>query len=470
MALMTPRVCYTTSSNRSVSEQKRESDNRVEHLEKESLERGEQITDTALIPSTLSVPSVTPMGRTHEPYLALHFRDFRLLFIGSFFASIGEQMINVAIGWELYERTGSALVLGFVGLVQVLPIFLFSLPAGHLADRLNRKYIILCTQVLLMLASAGLTVLSLLQGPLPLIYLCLLFIGLASAFGNPASSALMPQTVPEYAYENAATWSSSSWQLASVLGPALGGFMIAFLHGAMSVYAFNAITSLVVLVLIALLRVQGQSGQARASTATTRQSLVEGFQFLRQARIIMAAITLDMFAVLLGGATTLLPIFAKNILDVGPTGLGWLRAAPSIGAICVSLCLTHISPFKKAGRVLLLAVVGFGAATIIFGFSRSFWLSLLMLFLLGGFDNISVVIRSTLLLTRTPDALRGRVSSVNALFIGASNELGGFESGLAAQLFGPVLAVVGGGVGTLLVVLCVALIWPEMRRLAALRP
>lgn len=442
----------------------------MEHLEKASLERGEQIADAALIPSVSSVSSVAPTGRTHEPYLALRFRDFRLLFIGSFFASMGEQMINVAIGWELYERTGSALVLGFIGLVQVLPIFLFSLPAGHLADRFNRKYIILCTQVLLMLASAGLTVLSLLQGPLLLIYLCLLFIGLASAFGNPASSALMPQTVPEYAYENAATWSSSSWQLASVLGPALGGFMIAFLHGAMSVYAFNAIAALVVLVLIALLRVQGQSGQARTSTATTKQSLVEGLQFLRQTRIIMAAITLDMFAVLLGGATTLLPIFAKNILDVGPTGLGWLRAAPSIGAVCVSLCLTHIPPFKKAGRVLLLAVAGFGAATIIFGFSRSFWLSLLMLFLLGGFDNISVVIRSTLLLTRTPDALRGRVSSVNALFIGASNELGGFESGLAAQLFGPVFAVAGGGVGTLLVVLCVALIWPEMRRLAALRP
>jgi predicted MFS family arabinose efflux permease len=170
----------------------------------------------------------------------------------------------------------------------------------------------------------------------------------------------------------------------------------------------------------------------------------------------------------LGGATTLLPIYAKDILQVGPTGLGWLRAAPSIGAVCISLCIAHIPPFKKTGRTLLLAVAGFGMATFIFGISRSFLLSLLMLFLLGGLDNISVVIRSTLLLTRTPDAMRGRVAAVNTLFVGASNELGGFESGLAAQLFGPVISVAAGGIGTVLVVLIVALLWPQMRRLGRL--
>jgi MFS family permease len=195
---------------------------------------------------------------------------------------------------------------------------------------------------------------------------------------------------------------------------------------------------------------------------------MEGIRFLWHTRIILAAITLDMFAVLLGGATTLLPIFAKDILHVGPTGLGWLRAAPSIGAVCVSLGIAHARPFKKAGKTLLWAVAGFGMATIIFGLSRSFWLSLLMLFILGGLDNISVVIRSTLLLTRTPDAMRGRIAAVNTLFIAASNQLGGFESGVAAQLFGPIIAVAGGGVGTILVVLCVALLWPEMRRLGTL--
>ncbi|GAC1355505.1 MAG: hypothetical protein NVS4B11_38730 [Ktedonobacteraceae bacterium] len=239
--------------------------------------------------------------------------------------------------------------------------------------------------------------------------------------------------------------------------------MIALLHSATLIYALNAATMLLYALL--LLPLQGQQTKIVASTTTTLGSLVEGLKFLWSTQIILAAITLDMFAVLLGGATTLLPIFAKDILHVGPTGLGLLRAAPSIGALCVALSLAHIPPFKKVGRVLLWAVAGFGLATIIFGLSHSFWLSLLMLFLLGGLDNISVVIRSTLLLTRTPNAMLGRITSVNTLFIGASNELGGFESGLVAQLFGPIISVVGGGIGTVVVVLLVALLWPEMRRL-----
>jgi len=202
--------------------------------------------------------------------------------------------------------------------------------------------------------------------------------------------------------------------------------------------------------------------------ATTLGAMVEGLRFLKSSQVILAAITLDMFAVFLGGATALLPIFAKDILHVGPTGLGWLRAAPAIGALGMSFITAHMPPLKKAGRTLLLVVTGFGIATIVFGISRVFWLSLLMLLVLGAMDNISVVIRSTLLLTRTPDALRGRITAINFIFVGASNELGGFESGLAAQLFGPVIAVAAGGIGTVLVVLCVALIWPEMRRLGAL--
>lgn len=198
-------------------------------------------------------------------------------------------------------------------------------------------------------------------------------------------------------------------------------------------------------------------------------SLLEGVNFLRQTQVLMAAITLDLFAVLLGGAVTLLPIYARDILHVGPSGLGWLRAAPSIGAICVAGLLAFKPPFKNAGRMLLLAVAGFGLASIAFGFSHWFWLSLLMLFLLGGFDNISVVIRSTLLLTQTPDRMRGRISAINMLFVNASGQLGGFESGLVAQLFTPMISVVSGGIGTMFVVLIVALLWPEIRRLKSLK-
>jgi len=399
----------------------------------------------------------------HDPYLALRFLDFRLLFTGSFLSSLGEQMLTIAIGWELYERTGSALYLGLVGLVQVIPVFVLSLPAGHIADRFNRKRIVLVTLFLLALASLGLTILSYLHGPLLLIYGCLFIIGAATAFNSPASSTLVTQAVPEHAYQSAATWASSSWQLASVLGPAAGGILIALLHSATLIYALNA--AIMVLYALLLLPLHEPKQKLVVSTETTLGSLREGMKFLWSTQIILASITLDMFAVLLGGATTLLPIFAKDILHVGPVGLGWLRAAPSVGALCVAFGIAHVPPFKKAGQVLLWAVGGFGLATIIFGLSHSFWLSLAMLFLLGGLDNISVVIRSTLLLTRTPNAMLGRISSVNSLFIGASNELGGFESGLVAQLFGPLVSVVGGGIGTIVVVLLVALLWPEMRRL-----
>ena len=413
-------------------------------------------------------PSPTDPVTIHDPYRALRFRNFRLLFLGTFIASVGEQMVNVAIGWELYNRTGSSLALGFVGLVQIIPTLLLSLPAGYLADRFNRKRIVLITLLVIMLSSLGLTVLSFLHGPVLFIYACLLVFGIGVAFNNPASASLLPQTVPEHAYSSAATWSSSSWQLASVVGPALGGMVIAFSGSATPVYTLNAGAILIFTVLISLLRVRPREVSVVHST-TMFSSLLEGVNFMRRTQVLLAAISLDLFAVLLGGATTLLPVFAKDILHVGPAGLGWLRAAPSIGAICVAFCLAYLPPFKHAGRTLLLAVAGFGLATIVFGLSRFFWLSLLMLFLLGGFDNISVVIRSTLLLVRVPDAMRGRISAVDNIFVGASNELGGFESGLTAQLFGPTLSVVGGGVGTLIVVLLVALLSSEMRRLGRLQ-
>lgn len=409
-----------------------------------------------------------PLAGVHDPYSALRFRNFRLILLGTFSSSIGTRMVEVALGWELYERTKSALVLGGVGLVLVIPVILLSLPAGHIVDRVNRKHVILFAEIFLAVGALGLTLSSYGQGSLLLVYACLLIMGAANAFGQPSQAALNSQLVPESVFENAATWGSSAWQLASVIGPGMGGLAIALFRSATPVYIIDVFTALLFIVLLLFVRIEKyQSPQRKEST--TWRSIIDGLSFLGKARVLLAAITLDLFAVLLGGATTLLPIFASDILHVGPVGLGWLRAAPSVGAVCVALILAHRPPFKHAGRTLLFAVAGFGLATIVFGLSHSFWLSLCMLFALGGLDNISVVIRETLLLTRTPDEMRGRVAAVNSLFVGASNELGGFESGLTAQFFGPIISVVGGGVGTILVVLLVVLLWPEMRRLRTLR-
>jgi len=404
--------------------------------------------------------------RGHDPYGAERFRDFRLLLIGACLAQFGQQMLTVALGWELYNRTGSALVLGGVGLAQVIPVLALSLPAGAVADRYSRRRIVIVAQVILALGALGLALLSFHQGPLLLIYGCLVVIGAAAAFSGPASTALVAQVIPAQAYENAVTWRSSATQVSAILGPTVGGFLIGLLHGASWIYVVTALAALVFALVLTPLRIRQPAGQAVPVGAV--RSVAEGLRFLGQTRVLLAAITLDLFAVLLGGATTLLPIFARDILRVGPIGLGWLQAADSVGSLCMALALAHRRPFGQAGRTLLLAVAGFGAATIVFGLSRSFALSLVMLAVLGALDNISVVIRSTLVLVRTPDAMRGRVGAVNALFIGASNQLGGFESGLVAQLVGPVIAVAAGGVGTLLVVVLVAALWPEMRRLGAL--
>ncbi len=400
-----------------------------------------------------------------DPYAALRFRDFRLLLAGRFITSLGDQMVSFAIGWELWLRTHNELALGLVGLVQVIPVILFSLPGGHVADQYNRKRIVLVTQVLLALCALGLGLLSAVQGPIALVYLCLFGIGLARAFNNPATATLLPQTIPPAVFTSAATWSSSAWQLAAVVGPAIAGLLVALLNNVTVIYWFDAAAALIFLALVILIK--GRQ-LALSRKAATLDSLTEGVRFIRNTKVILAAITLDMFAVLLGGAVTLLPVYATDILRVGPEGLGLMRAAPSIGALIMAVVLAHLPPFRQAGKTLLLAVAGFGLATIVFGLSTYFLLSVAMLVLLGALDNISVVIRSTLILTHTPDEMRGRTSAVNSIFIGASNELGGFESGLVASLVGPVLSVVGGGIGTILVVLSIARLWPEMRNLKTL--
>ncbi|MFZ1040943.1 MAG: MFS transporter [Anaerolineales bacterium] len=411
-----------------------------------------------------SEPNQAPVA-SHDAYAALRYRDFRLLEAGRFITTFGSEMLTFAIGWELWIRTNSALALGMVGLVQVVPILLLSLPAGHVADQYNRRRIVIITEIGLAFCSLGLAALSYYQGPLWLVYACLLGIGLARAFNDPASSTLLPETIPPEHFSRAASWNSSVSQFGSITGPAIGGVVVAIWNRVDVIYVFDAAAALTFAVLVS--QIQGHVLPLARKSATL-DSLKEGIRFMRETKVILAAITLDMFAVLFGGAVALLPIYATDILHVGAQGLGIMRAAPSIGAIIMAFVLAHLPPMKNAGRTLLLAVTGFGIATIAFGLSTTFWLSVSMLVLLGGLDNISVVIRATLMLTYAPNEMRGRVSSVNNIFIATSNEMGAFESGLTAALFGPVLSVVGGGIGTILVVLSVARIWPEMRRLKTL--
>jgi len=407
--------------------------------------------------------SQTDVDSRRDPMAAMRFRDFRLLIIGRFVAQIGEMMVSVGVGWELYERTSDPFALGLVGLAQIVPVILFSLPGGYIADRYNRKWVTLISQVVLMVCSLALLVLSVNKGSLLLLYTILAVIGTARAFNNPAEGALTPQTVPPEQYMNAVTWSTSVWQLSAILGPAVAGLVIAITGTAAMVYLVNIVAGGVLVFMLLLIRAKQTSFITPEEPPL--QSLREGIRFVSKAQIILASISLDMFAVLLGGATFLLPIFAKDILHVGATGLGILRAAPSVGALLMATTIARRPPFRYAGQTLLFAVAGFGLATIIFGLSTSFWLSLAMLFTLGALDNISVVIRHTLIMTYTPDEMRGRVGAVNSVFIGASNELGGFESGVAAALLGPVGAVVFGGFGTLLVVGAVAYLSPQLRRL-----
>jgi MFS family permease len=402
----------------------------------------------------------------HDPYAALRHRDYRLLLGSGVLASIGQTMLAVAVGWELYERTRSPGALGLAGLTGFLPVLLLALPAGQVADRLSRKGLFEAGYVGLMLASLGLAALSVLEGPVPLIYLCLILVGVSRAFGAPARWALVSEVVPAEHLHNAVTWNSSGWQVASVAGPALGGLALAHAGHAALAYLLSAGCAAASALLFLPARPRPLP---RRSEPLSLASLMAGVRFVWRTDLLLAAITLDLFAVLLGGATALLPIYAKDILDVGPRGLGWLRAAPALGAVGMAVLLAHLPPLRRAGLTLLWAVAGFGVATIVFGFSTWPVLSFVMLALTGALDNISVVVRGTLVQVLTPDAMRGRVAAVNQVFISSSNDLGEFESGVTAELLGTVPAVVAGGVGTLLVVLAVAFRWPQLLRLGSLR-
>jgi len=423
-----------------------------------------------------NLPSPVKTGDDH-PYAILRNRDFTLYLIGRLAAVLGQQMFTMAIGWEIYERTGSALALGLVGLVQMAPMFLFTLPAGHVADNHDRKRVVVLMTALMAAASVGVAAISALQAPVYWIYVCLFVGATARTFMWAANAAFLPALVSRKEFSRAVNLNAAMFQFACIAGPATAGGVIAWMahrHSASPaapVYVINALAALVFCVLIGMIRRQHI---VQNKEPMTFQALLTGFKFVFANQIILGIITLDMFAVFLGGATALLPIYARDILFVGPSGLGFLQAALPMGSLLCAFILNHRPPLQKAGRSLLWAVTAFGLATIAFGFSTWFWFSFLMLFVCGSVDNISVVVRHTLVQMLTPDDKRGRVSAVNNLFIGTSNELGGFESGTVAQIFGPtlghtivagaVVSVVSGGVGTILTVLAVAWVWPQIRR------
>jgi len=447
---------------------------------------------------SVSLPVESEPGR-HDPYAAFRFGDFTLFTAGNLLSITGRLMLAVAVEWEIYALTHSATALGLVGLVIALPVVGLSLPAGHLADRFSRKRIILLSQSFSAISSLALALVSwkhlsipqmaplrAANGALtsvaaiferhhqmfhfdaaavPLIYL-LLFIGAsARTFSWAARSSFFPTLVSRDAFANAVTWNNSIFQIGSVVGPAVSGLLIAYV-GFSFVYLLDALCSLVFFLLV--LPIRGSRQRLDQITASTWESVVAGLRFVFRRKVILATITLDLFAVLLGGATALMPIFADQILHCGPVGLGWMRAMPAIGAFATALVIAHLPPIKHAGKMLLWCVTGFGIATILFGVSRALWLSLGVLFAAGAFDSVSVIIRGSIVQLVTPDEMRGRVSSVNNIFIGTSNEFGAFESGLTAALFGPVISVVAGGIGTILVVGAVALLWPETRKIGAL--
>jgi len=403
---------------------------------------------------------VTGEARTPSP---LDRGFVRAFLAGRFPAVIGSQIVSTAAGWQLYERTGDAFALGLVGLVEFVPVLMLILPAGNLADRAPRRTIAMGASLALAAASLGLALVSAYDGPNLALYGLLAVIGAARAFAAPSISTMLPQLLPPAEFAAANAYVSSTFQIASVSGPALGGGLIE-LGGPTLAYAVAAAAQLAfVLMLVFVPAVRPPPRLARHA-----RDLFAGFRFIRKNRVFLAAITLDMFAVLLGGAVALLPIFVKDILHQGPGALGWLRAAPGIGAALMALLLTRLAPWRRPGRTLLITVTGFGLTTLGFGLSEVFGLSFFFLLLTGVFDEVSVLVRVTLEQMITPDRLRGRVTSINQIFVGFSNEFGAFESGSVAALLGPVPTVVLGGLGSVVVAAVVHGLFPDLVRLGPL--
>jgi MFS family permease len=400
-------------------------------------------------------------------HAAFGHRDFNFFQSARLLSILGIQMQSIAIGWQIYAITGRPIDLAWAGLAQFFPAVGLSLITGHTADRFDRRHILLACHAAMASLSIALSLLAReYGGGVAPIYAVLVGVGVARAFLGPATQSLLPALVPPEHFGNAVAWSSSLWQTAMVVGPALGGVVYSVSGGAALVYTSAACCSMSALALVLSM---GRP-PPREPLSRTRSSLLAGVTYVRQNSIVLGAMSLDLFAVLLGGATALLPVYARDILHLGPRALGVLRSAPAAGAALTGVALAVFPIERRAGAKMFVCVALFGAATIVFGVSRSLALSLSALLVAGSADMISVFVRSALMQLATPDAMRGRVSAVNMVFIGASNELGEFESGLTAQWLGAVPAVVLGGVGTLLVVAIWAWRFPELRRVNRLEP
>jgi len=369
-------------------------------------------------------------------------------------------MLSIVVGWDLYNVTRSPVVLGNVGLVQIVPVFLFTFAAGHVADRYDRRTTLLVAQSIVAAMGFVLAFSGALRG-VTLIYTCLFFSGLARTFQFPAASSLLPKVVPLEHLSNAISWNGMGREMATFTGPALAGLLIAWL-GSPAVYLAQAGCSILTMLCFAALVPKGVP--AGAADLGGMKAVAEGVRFVFREKLVLSAMTLDLIAVFFGGATALLPIFAQDILHTGPRGLGWLRAAPAVGAGSMAFWLAHRPPLRRAGVTLLAVVAGFGMATIGFAVSRAEWLSFVLLAATGALDSVSVVLRSYLVHSRTPDSLRGRVNAVNALFISSSNQWGAVESGLAAKWMGTVPSVVFGGAATIFVVGLIATLSGNLRR------
>ena len=409
-----------------------------------------------------------PNINNKDAYASLKVVDFRRFIYAKFFLTMAIQMQSVIVGWQIYQLTYDALALGAIGLAEAIPYISIALFAGHVADRVNRKKIILISTSIYLICSIGLLLISTsfhhmlaASGTYP-IYLIIFITGLARGFFSPAQNALAAQLVPRELFGNASTWNSIIWQVAAVTGPAIGGLIYGFAGVGQ---AYTVVTVFTTFSLLFFAFTKKQPMPLRTKVENIRQSLSSGIKFVFQNQIILSSISLDMFAVFFGGAVSVLPIFADQILHTGAEGLGLLRAAPAVGAIVMSLWQVHNPMFENAGRNLLFCVFGFGISMIVFAISQNFYLTLFVLMLSGAFDNVSVIIRATIIQIYTPDEMRGRVSSVNGIFIGSSNELGSFESGVAAKLMGLIPSVIFGGTMTLAVVGGVRTWAPKLRAL-----
>jgi MFS family permease len=417
--------------------------------------------------SDRATPAYGGTIQPHDAYAALRHREFRWFIVSLFTMVIASQLQAVVVGWQVYGLTHDPLSLGLIGLAEALPFIGVALPAGYLADRRDRRAISVAMLFVLACCSAALLAFSLAPGLLPRvgvgpIYATIFVSGIARGILQPARQALSAEIIPRSVYQNAIAWRSSTWQTASVIGPAVGGLLYGF---AGPVTSYGVAMLLMLVALGGFLLVRYEPTPRSLESQSMFAELLTGLRFVWSEHAILAALSLDLFSVFLGGAEALLPVFASEILKVGPQGLGLLRAAPAAGAVTMGIFLAHRPPFKRAGRTMLVAVAVFALAIVGFGLSRSYYLSLALLALSGMADNVSVVIRSTLIQLLTPPQMLGRVSAVNSIFIGSSNELGAFESGVAARLLGAVPAVVLGGSAALAVVGLTARLVPRLRTL-----